>query len=260
MQSGGSFMGSLLGTGVLLLIYHYYGWQNLLFILAAFVLFAVIPLWFYKPVEKTQSTEKQTVKLKELLLFFNDKVCRKHLLLLIFYYSGIIGILAMLKPYLVDLGYNVKEIGFMSGIIGTSTAAFSAFFGGFLIKKLGRITSFYIFSFANLSVGVYFYYLSSFVPNFWQISMAICLLWAAYGFSSVIVYTSSMDKVRPQREGTDFTLQIVVTHLSSLIIAVFSGKLGDKFGYNGLFSFQILMSLLAIVILYYNFPLKFKKK
>jgi hypothetical protein len=44
-----------------------------------------------------------------------------------------------------------------------------------------------------------------------------------------------MKIVRKGREGTDFTLQIVMTHLSSLIIAVMSGKVADAITYRGLF-------------------------
>jgi predicted MFS family arabinose efflux permease len=63
-----------------------------------------------------------------------------------------------------------------------------------------------------------------------------------------------MDIVRKGREGTDFTIQIVITHFSSLIIAVFSGKIGDLIGYNGLFSIEVLLSLLIIGILFYSLP------
>jgi hypothetical protein len=36
-----------------------------------------------------------------------------------------------------------------------------------------------------------------------------------------------MDCVRPGREGTVFTIQTVITHLSSMCIVVLSGKLAD---------------------------------
>jgi predicted MFS family arabinose efflux permease len=92
------------------------------------------------------------------------------------------------------------------------------------------------------------------VPSLPVIYIGIGLLWGTYGFSTVAIYTTSMDIVRKGREGTDFTLQIVITHLSSLIIAVFSGKLGDLLGYNGLFSIEVLMCLLTLGILFYSLP------
>lgn len=256
MQSSGSFVGSLLGTGVLLLAYHYFGWQNLLFLLAAFVLFAIVPLFVYKPQLAIDNEEKPHVQIKDIFLFFKDKACQKRIWLLVFYYSGIIGILAMLKPYMVDLGYNVKQIGFMSGILGTSVAAGAAFFAGFIIEKTGRKLSIYLFALLNLLTAIYFYFISGISPSIVHIYLGICLLWGAYGFSSVIIYTTSMDVVRKNREGTDFTTQIVLTHLSSMIIAILSGHLGTRLGYSGMFTAEIVLSVMAIFTVLLNYPIK----
>jgi len=259
MQSAGSFIGSLLGTGVLLLAYYYFGWQNLLFLLALFVVFAIVPVMLYKKKQDLNTFTKPRVKIKDIFLFFKDKVCRKRLLVLFFYYSGIIGILAMLKPYLVDLGYNIKQIGFMSGIVGTSTAALSAFAAGFIIKKIGRKAAIYLFAAINVCAAAYFIFLANHTPLLTEIYIGICLLWGAYGLSTVIIYTTSMDIVRKGREGTDFTVQIVITHLSGLIVAILSGRMGDKLGYNGLYTVELILGISTFIFLFYNYPLNFKK-
>jgi hypothetical protein len=67
-----------------------------------------------------------------------------------------------------------------------------------------------------------------------------------------------MDAVRPSSAGTDFTVQIVVTHLSSMLIAVFSGKVGDLVGYHSLFGIEALFSLCSVLILFYVYPVKLK--
>ncbi|MEA4975048.1 MAG: MFS transporter [Paludibacter sp.] len=258
IQSGGSFIGSLFGTGVLLLAYHYLGWQYLLWILAAFVIFAIVPLYVYRPGSDLSVEKKRRVNLTDIFSFFKEKLARKRLLVLIFYYSGLIGILAMLKPYMVDLGYNVKEIGFMSGIVGTAVAAIAALLGGYIVKFIGRKTAAYVFALLNLSVGVFFYLISMHTPSLFELYAGICLLWGAYGLSTVVIYTTSMDAVRPSSAGTDFTVQIVVTHLSSMLIAVFSGKVGDLVGYHSLFGIEALFSLCSVLILFYVYPVKLK--
>ncbi len=258
IQSGGSFIGSLFGTGVLLLAYHYLGWQYLLWILAAFVIFAVVPLYIYRPGSDLSVEKKKRVSITDIFSFFKEKLARKRLLVLIFYYSGLIGILAMLKPYMVDLGYNVKEIGFMSGIVGTAVAATAALLGGYIVKFMGRKTAAYVFALINLSVGVFFYLISMHTPSLFELYAGICLLWGAYGLSTVVIYTTSMDAVRPSSAGTDFTVQIVITHLSSMLIAVFSGKVGDLVGYHSLFGIEALLSLCSVLILFYVYPVKLK--
>ena len=258
IQSAGSFIGSLLGAGVLLLAYHYFGWQYLLWILAAFVLFAIVPLLTYKPAVDLPASISQKASLQDISSFFRDKLIRKRVLVLVFYYAGLMGILTMLKPYMVDLGYNIAEIGFMSGVVGTAVAAVCSLLAGVFIKKAGRTTSIYLFAFINLMVGLYFYIISAQPPSLAALYAGICLLWGAYGCSMVIIFTTSMDVVRPHAAGTDFTVQIVISHMSAMLIAVLSGKLGDLAGYHFLFGFEMLMSFVSILILFYVYPLKLK--
>ncbi|MDD4970004.1 MAG: MFS transporter [Paludibacter sp.] len=254
MQSAGSFMGTFIGTGVLLIAYHYFGWTNLLFLLAVFVAFALVPLMLYRKPIPEERARKPRVTLKDIYLFLFEKGRHKHILILVFYYAGSIGILTMLKPYLVDLHYNIKEIALMSGLFGTSMAALSAFCGGFVIKKIGRINSLYLFLTLSFAAATFFWFISHTVPSALTLYLAIGLLWASYGFSTVAVYTISMDRVREGKEGTDFTIQIVLTHLSSLIIAVISGKIADHIGYTGLFGLEAMLCVFTFVILYYGLP------
>ncbi|HLP73941.1 MAG TPA: MFS transporter [Bacteroidales bacterium] len=256
MQSAGSFVGTLFGTGVMLIAYHYFGWTPLLLLLSLFVLFAVVPALLYrKPVSK-EISQKQRISFRDIFLFFSEKGKGRRVLVLVFYYSGIIGILTLLKPFLVDLGYNVKQIGFISGIFGTSVAVVSSFAGGLIVKKAGRKTSMYLFLVLSLFAALMFRFVAGGSPSLPAIYAATGLLWCAYGLSTVAVYTTSMDIVRKGREGTDFTIQIVITHLSSLIIAVTSGKLGDLLGYKKFFTIEIMLCVFTFLILLYAFGKK----
>ena len=256
MQSGGSFVGSFFGTGVLLVAYHYFGWSKVLILLAIFVIVAVVPLCFSRREVAAENITKDRVSFKDIISFFKQKDQMKQILVLIFYYSGIIGIMTMLKPYLVDLGYNVKEIAFMSGIFGTLTAALATLVGGFMMRKTDRKFTLFIFLFVTLIAGIYFRILSGIVPSITELYIGVGLIWSAYGFSTVGIYTISMDTVRKGREGTDFTIQIVITHLCSLLVATASGKIANEFGYTGLFSFEVLITLFTFLILMYALPRK----
>ena len=55
MQSMGSFGGSMVGSGVLLLLFHQIGWNSLLPCLAVFVLVMLLPLFFNKGIQITPS-------------------------------------------------------------------------------------------------------------------------------------------------------------------------------------------------------------
>ncbi|RIH66150.1 MFS transporter [Mariniphaga sediminis] len=260
MQSAGNFIGTLMGSGVLLVIYHYWGWQYLLFSLAAFVLVVLIPVSLYRDREQKQPEQsRKNISPLEFVWFFRQKKIGGHLLLLFLFYSGLIGILTMVKPYLVDLGYSVKEIGFISGIFGTACGAAMTVPAGIFIRKVGLSKAVWVFPLINLMVAFYFFGLTFTSHTTYLIYIAVALLWSAYAMSSVFVYTLAMKIVRKGREGTDFTLQIVITHLSSLIIAVMSGKIADAVTYRGLFVLEIGMGLLLIILIPFIFKNHFYK-
>ena len=249
MQSGGSFVGSLIGTGFLLVAYHYFGWFNVLVLLAALVLLALLPLYFSRVKLLTENTQKPRVRMADLLTFFKQKNQWQHLLLLVFYYSGLIGIMAMLKPWLVDLGYDMNEIAFMSGIMGTSAAALATFAAGFIMRRTGVRIALYLFWALAFVATVYFFVISKTTPSIHLLYVGIALVWVAYGMATEGIFTLAMNKVRKGREGTDFTLQIVLTHIGSLLVASASGFAANAWGYNALFATGIVFNVLVLIIL-----------
>ena len=261
MQSAGNFLGTMVGSGVLLVIYHYYGWSNLLFGLAALVLLALVPVTVYKaPRDKTAHQSRKKVSWLDFAHFFNQKGIWRHIILLLLFYAGIIGILTMLKPYLVDLGYSIKQIGFIVGIFGTGIGALMTIPAGIFIRRKGLRKALYVLPVINLLVAAYFTGLTYTSHPPYLIYIGIGLLWAAYAMSSVFVYTLSMGIVRKGREGTDFTVQIVLTHLSSLIISVSSGKVADMITYRGLFIAEMVLGVVIIILLYSVYRDKFYER
>lgn len=254
MQSAGSFLGTMTGSGILLVVYHFWGWQNLLFCLAGFVLLALIPVILAKTKETPRVVKSGTTFSPfEFISFFRQKNTAGHVLLLFLFYSGIIGILTMVKPYLVDLGYNIKQIGFISGIFGTACGTLMAIPAGLLIRKIGLVKSVWIFPVVNLTAAVFFTFLTYTTHPAFLIFTGIALLWSAYGMSSVFIYTLSMKMVRGRKEGTDFTIQIVITHLSSLIMAIGSGKIADALSYRGLFFLEMGLGVLLLALIPFIF-------
>jgi len=258
MQTAGSFIGTLMGSGVLLIIYYYCGWKYLLFALAAFVLVALIPVSLY-PAKNQSASQKsgKNISLLEFAMFFKQKKIGRHLILLFIFYSGLIGILTMIKPYMVDLGYNVKEIGFISGIFGTATGTLMTIPAGIIIRKKGLKKSIRAFQCFNLFSACFFFFLTFTSHPLYLIYIGVAILWGAYAMSSVFIFTLAMKIVRKGREGTDFTIQIVITHFSSLIISVMSGKLADAITYRGLFVTEILLCSLVLILIPFIFKNNF---
>lgn len=264
MQSMGSFAGAMIGGGALLLLYHKVGWGNLLPFLALFVILALIPLFFFKAnkgqeIIRKKQEEKATAN--DILGFFKQKGIWKQLVFLFLYYAGLIGVLAMIKPMLVDYGYDLKEIGIMSGIVGTSIGCLASFGGGFIVRKIGRHASRLLFAALTLCTTIYFCLLVTVLPvNVATLHLGISLLWGSYGLSVIVVYTTAMDCVRPGYEGTDFTIQTVITHLSGIIMGVSSGKIAAMITYKGLFVVEMCIATISLLFILFAFKLRAPKE
>ena len=256
MQSLGSFAGAMIGGGGLLLLYKYLGWESLLPYLALFVLAALIPLCFFKSEHADIQAKKHVDKPhpKDLFGFFQQKGIWKQICFLFMYYAGLIGILAMLRPMLVDLGYNIPEIAVMSGVIGTSVGCVGSLAGGYIVRKIGRGNARLLFAFLAVITAFYFFLLGPYIPfSKSSLHLGISLLWGTYGLSTIVVYTTAMDCVRKGYEGTDFTIQTVITHLSGMLMAALSGKIAHLWNYHVLFGIATCLTLISFLYIIFVF-------
>ena len=258
MQSMGSFGGALIGSGVLLLVLNHYGWHVVTPCLGVFVLLMLIPMATQrKHLDVVKKDERQRAKLTDFASFFAQRGIWRQIGFLLLYYASIIGILSMMRPWLVDLGYSMKQIGVMSGIVGTSVAFCASFGAGFLVRHIGIYRARQLFAVFILLTTCYFMWLSLMAqPTTALLYGGIVLLWSSYGMATIVVYTSSMECVRSGREGTDFTVQTVLTHLSGIIMAALSGSVAQHMGYHGLFATEVLIALVSLVYIILFFSKK----
>ncbi len=248
MQSMGSFGGVIIGSGFLLIVLNKYGWNAVLHCLAGFVIIAAIPLLFNRSLHVEKAEVKQRAKLTDFIWFFGQKSIWRQIGFLALYYASTIGLLSILRPYLVDLGYSKSEIGVLFGIIGSSVAFFSSYFSGIFIRRIGIYTARIVIALFSLFTAIYFFGVTSLcaIPSTMLLTAGIIFVWISYGMSTVVVYTTSMNCVREGKEGTDFTIQTVITHFSGLLAALISGRFADLMGLRTMFGFEIFLALASL--------------
>ena len=258
MQSMGSFGGVMIGSGLLLLLFQSMGWSSLLPYVGLFVLLAIIPLIFNPNIKFKKKEKKDIAKTKDIWLFFKqkDRNIWKQIGFLFLYYSGIIGTLAMLKPFLVDMNFTTKQIGFMFGIIGTAVGFIASFFGGLIVQRIGRYRSRILFGAMTLASTLFFCIFIHLPFSTPMLYIGVTLLWSSYGMATIIVYTTAMDYVRPGKEGTDFTIQTVITHLSSMVVAMVSGFIAEALGYKVLAVVEVMLAVFTLAYILTVFKTK----
>jgi len=247
MQSMGAFGGAVIGGGVLLILLKSYGWNVVVPCLALFVCMMIIPLMFNPHIKIENEKPRERAKWTDIFSFFGRKEIWPQIGFLLLYYMGIIGILSMLRPYLVDKGYDMKEIGFLTGIVGTAASFVMAWFSGVLIRRIGIYKARIII--AGLIILAPIYFLAMTFADFNKTAFVIGIIYiqACYGLATVVLYTTAMRCVRPGREGTDFTIQIVISHVSGLLVAVLAGTVAHIFDYRGLYIAETVVAIISLI-------------
>lgn len=252
VQSAGAFFGSLLGSGGLVLLYGYCGWETVVFALSALVALALVPLLLLDR-DRPRSVpshrhSSQTIGLRDIFTYVRQ-LPRRRLMLLLISYASVVGLMGIVKLYLVDLEYNTEDIALRLGIVGSIAAAVSSLGCSVLIRRVGVSWGLRLLYGAGIFlVGLLTYHHVYVSGSSYYIWMSVCLLWAIYGGIMVGVYTLSMLSVRSGREGTDFTLQTTLAQLGALVLSASSGLMVDLMGYVAFFLLEGGLCLLAIYL------------
>lgn len=254
MKSMGRYVGRMLGGGFFIIILHRYGWHIVVPLLGFLAILLVLPIILDKHIViADRRKSKNPAGLKDLYRFFTRRDALPQIIFLMLFFIGFDGIMSMFKPWMVDMGYNMKEIGLYNGVIGTSVAFVMAAFAGWWVKRAGLKTAQRIVSVFAITVPAYFLFLTYVTPTLTLIMIGIVLMRATEASAAVTVYSTSMDYVRSGREGTDFTIQVVLVHISGSIITIIAGGIGQWLDYRGLCIIELALSLISVWYVFFKF-------
>lgn len=249
-KSMGRYVGRILGGGFFIMFLHSYGWHVVVPLLGFFAILLVIPVTLNKHIVVREHKHRKRAGFQDLLNFFTRREVWPQVVFLVLFFAGFDGIMVMLKPWMVDMGYNMREIGLYNGVIGTSVAFVMALFAGWWVKRVGVRTARCLVATAALAVPVYFLALTFLTPSLPLVLTGIILLRAVEASAAVTLYASSMDFVREGREGTDFTVQVVIVHTSGALLAVVAGGVGQWLDYRGLCIIELALAVVTLVVTY----------
>jgi PAT family beta-lactamase induction signal transducer AmpG len=257
IQSAGRPIGGILGGGVMLLVLDQLGWQVSMWILAAGVLVALLPLLWYQ--EPSRAIDDISLKrpsgvrpsmgryLDTLLSFVWRPGTQIWLVFILIYVTGSSMAATMFQPLLVDLGLSIADIGWMSGIVGSGAAIIGSLLAGGLIQPLGRQRSLILFGILQ-AIAV----LALTLP-----AMGLrdpVLLYAvstgevfARSLAGTALFTVMMDKSRRETAGSDYTLQSSVFMIGHHVgIPALSGFIAAALGYTGVFLIGFVICLVSV--------------
>lgn len=250
MKSMGRYTGRLLGGGILIMVLHKYGWHTVVPVLGFFALLLILPIALDKHIKVDVSKKKKRATVSDFWHFFTQKHILPQVIFLFLFFAGFDGIMSMLKPWMVDMGYSMKQIGLYNGIIGTSVAFVMAAVAGRWVKRIGTRVAQRIVAVLAIFVPTYFLFITYTPPTLSLVLIGIILIRFVEACAAVTLYTTAMDSVRPGREGTDFTIQLVLVHLSGALTSVLSGGIGQWLDYRGLCLIELGIAIVSLVYIF----------
>ena len=252
VQVAGYRLGLIIGGGLLLYLIGSWDWRWS-FILMAFLLCVLtLPVWRFREPAAEVSRHERLPYWKIYTSFFDRPGLVGWLVVLVTYKAGESLGSAMVKPMLVDMGLDLKQIGLMVSMVGSVAALTGALLGGWLTAVIGRYYA--IIGFGALqALGVAAYAWLS-----WQhdagAAVSLPMIYAinalehfVSGMAMAALLTAVMDLSRPDHAGADFTVQVSILAIFGGSFYLAAGFVAQALGYTGYF---LVSGALALVLLW----------
>lgn len=152
----------------------------------------------------------------------------------------------MVKPFCVDRGMDLGDVGWMLGVLGSGLGLLGALIGGRAVARWGPMRT--LLAFGTAQVGTMMGYVAastmSSVAWIWIASAAEHLV---SGMATVTLFTAMMDRCRPGQAGTDYTVQASVVVISQGLAAALSGFVAEALGWPLFFAASAGLCALAVL-------------
>ena len=252
VQVAGYRLGLIIGGGLLLYLIGSWDWRWSFMLMAFLLCLLTVPVWRFREPAADVSHHERLPYWKIYTSFFDRPGLVGWLVVLVTYKAGESLGSAMVKPMLVDMGLDLKQIGLMVSMVGSVAALTGALLGGWLTAVIGRYYA--IIGFGALqALGVAAYAWLS-----WQhdagAAISLPMIYAinalehfVSGMAMAALLTAVMDLSRPDHAGADFTVQVSILAIFGGSFYLAAGFVAQALGYTGYF---LVSGALALVLLW----------
>lgn len=251
IQSGGNFLGSIVGGGILLVLLDHLGWTIGLLLLTGFMILSLLPILLHQ--ESTSSPPANQPGFQTLLQFLQLPGQWQWLLILSLYMAGSSMAGGMIRPLMVDHGFSLSDIGWILGVVSYSAGLVGSLLAGGLITRWGRkkpliwsgiLSALAIATYIPIAIGS---------SNLTLVYISNILVAIGSGMSYTAVTTIMMDYSRLETAGTDYTVQTSIIYFSGILAMALGGMIAQTAGYAVMFAVGIGITSLSVVLIAKSF-------
>ncbi|MCC2638284.1 MAG: transporter [Moraxellaceae bacterium] len=252
VQVAGYRIGLIIGGGLLLYLIGAWDWQAAFLLLAVLLGLLTLPvLRFREPPPLRDEPGRELPYLHVFTSFFARPGLRGWLVVLITYKVGESLGSAMVKPMLVDMGLDLKQIGLMVSIVGSLATLVGALLGGWLTARWGRYPA--IIGFGVLqALGVAVYAWLPWLHDRGEpVPLALIYSFNALehfvsGMAMAALLTAVMDLARAEHAAADFTVQVSILAIFGGSFYLVAGLVAEALGYTAYFLVSATLSLVLL--------------
>lgn len=174
--------------------------------------------------------------------------------LVVIYKAGEAFAQGMLRPFLKDQGLSLADIGWMVGTIGFVAGMAGAIAGGLLVTRLGRRRSLVLFGVGQAVTVAGYAVLASGAPSRFELAVWLGAEHFASGMATAALFTAMMDWSRPERAGTDYSVQASAVVIATGVAAALSGFSAQWLGYGLHFALAAGLCVVSVAGVHLLFP------
>lgn len=223
VQVAASYLGTLVGGGLALLVYDLWGWRAAVLVLVFFTGLAVVVVARY--VEPARETAvRPRIRLSDMFGVFTQPGARLWGLVavpLIALGSG--ALWSLVTPALVDAGWSLTRIGVVTSVVASVPALAAALAGGRMCRRWGRATTMLLGAGIQLLGGLCFVPVVTAVLRVGSSAELVlgvvgtsCVL-AGYTIMNTGIYAVNLGLARSENPGGDFTLLTSISMLGGTV-------------------------------------------
>ncbi|NHB91162.1 MFS transporter [Photorhabdus cinerea] len=248
MQVGGSYLGSIIGSGLFLYLISLYGWHIGAGVLAILILLMSLPVLFIRETQgKKESDASKALVAPSLKSALRRTPVKQALILILLCMIGTRLSLGMLSPFLIDRGVDLTQLGIIAASGGALAGLSGVLLGGIIVRKLGAIQTLLGLMLLECMVLVGIFWLAQ------QPEAPLSLLSTAYVFITLItaakfvaLYTQMMSLAAGTQSGVDFALMQSADMGIAIICSVLGGMIVTKADYASLFALASFFTLTGL--------------
>jgi PAT family beta-lactamase induction signal transducer AmpG len=239
----------IVAGGGLAAVAGYLGWR-VAFAGAAIVSALIFAFTFTMPDDRGTGTAKATGQAGEPVLhWFRRPRAFTLLALVLLYRLGEFAIVLIIKPYWVDRGYSVQEIGTITTTIGATVVILGAFAGGAFVARFGVWSALLWMGFAQVISNIGYALVATLGAGRWGIYAASIAENLGYGLGNAAFLAFLMVICDKERAATEYALLSALFGLSRMIMGYYSGPLAQSLGYAPFFWLTVFLGIPALLLL-----------